>query len=173
VTWGIRVTKWWPGRLGVEGTIGYAPSSLSSSLAYTSPVYPAHVLTVSAKALLRVPLSGVRGVLHVGIGLGAVGHGDGAYPQWYIGPRTFLGGIANLGGVIKLAGPVGLRFDAEDFMYRARLGPCTRSGPGSGSVCDVFGEWAGRTTGSRLQNDIVLSLGLGFALSRTAQPGAP
>src|SRR5690242_3273256 len=90
---------------------------------------------------------------------------DGAYVDWYSGPRTFLGVIANLGGVIKLAGPVGLRFDAEDFVYLAHLGPCTRTGPGSGSVCDVFGNAAGRTTGSRLQDDIVPSLGLALAKS--------
>jgi hypothetical protein len=132
-----------------------------------TPVYPAHVSTVSAKALLRVPLPAVRGVLLVGGGLGAVGHGGDAYPGWYSGPKTFLGVIANLGGVSKLAGPVGLRFDAEDFVYPAHLGPCTRTGPGSGSVCDVVGETAGPSTGSRLQNDIVLSLGLALtAVSR-------
>jgi len=185
VTRGIRVTTWWPGRLGVEASVGYAPSSLWSNLvvyegvAYPPPphvepvsvkaVYPAHVWTVSAKALLRVPLPRVRGVLHVGGGLGAVGHGSGyggAYPQWYSGPRTFLGVIANLGGVIKLVGPVGWRFDAEDFVYLAHLGPCTRTGPGTGSVCDVVGEAAGPSTGSRLQNDLVLSLGLALAVRR-------
>src|SRR5207249_10639479 len=35
---GIRVTKWGPGRLGFEATVGYAPSSLWSSLAYTARV---------------------------------------------------------------------------------------------------------------------------------------
>jgi hypothetical protein len=109
-------------------------------------------------------------VLHVGGGLGAVGHGGDAYVGWYSGPRTFLGVIANLGGVIKLAGPVGLRFDAEDFTYPARLGPCTRTGAPEQGVCDVVGNAAGRTTGSRLQNDIVLSLGFAFAVNRTGQP---
>src|SRR5437764_4202200 len=51
VTLGMRVTKWWPGRLGVEGTVGYAPSPLwSSQYGFT---FPAHVLTVSAKAFLE------------------------------------------------------------------------------------------------------------------------
>jgi hypothetical protein len=31
-TWGIRVTKWGPGRLGVEASVGYAPSSLWSNI---------------------------------------------------------------------------------------------------------------------------------------------
>ena len=59
---GIRVTKWGRGRLGFEATVGYAPSSLWSSLAYTAPVYDAHVLTMSLKALLRVtPPPSARG----------------------------------------------------------------------------------------------------------------
>ena len=60
--WGIRVTMWGPGRLAFEATVGYAPSSLWSSLAYTAPVYDAHVLTMSLKALLRVtPPPSARG----------------------------------------------------------------------------------------------------------------
>jgi hypothetical protein len=171
---GLRVTKWGPGRLGLEVSVGYAPSALWTSSNYSgTPVYPAHVLTVSAKALVRMPLPGLRGGLHVGTGLGAVGHGGWiAYPGWYSGPRTFLGVIANLGGVIKLAAPVGVRFDVEDFMYSARLGPCTRTGPGYGSVCDVYQNRAGISGGSRFQNDLVLSLGVAFALNRTAQPRA-
>ena len=124
---------------------------------------------MSAKLLLRVPVAWVSGGLHVGAGLGAVDHEsafDGAYPPSdYNGPKRFLGAIWNLGGVIKHLGPVGLRLDAEDFMYVARLGPCTRSGAGSASVCDVFDNLASRTTGPRLQNDIVVSLGFALAVN--------
>src|SRR5438552_3140806 len=63
--WGIRVTKWGPGRLAFEATVGYAPSSLWSSLAYTAPVYDAHVLTMSLKALLRVTPPQARAGLYV------------------------------------------------------------------------------------------------------------
>jgi hypothetical protein len=174
VTLGMRVTLWGPGRLGIEGTVGSAPSSLWSSYPYRGgPVYSADVLTVSAKALLRLTPPAARAALRVGAGVGLVGHGGDAYPQWYTGPRTFLSGIASIGGVITVAPWVGLRFDAEDFVYAAHLGPCTRTGPGSGSVCDVYSENAGRSTGSRLQHDLVLSLGFAFTSSRTARPGAP
>jgi hypothetical protein len=169
VTLGMRVTKWWPGRVGVEATIGSAPSSLVSNFVYFGgPVYSADVLTVSAKALLRLTPATARATLHVGGGVSLVAHGGDAYPPTdYSGPTTFFGGIASVGGVIKLARWVGLRFDAEDFVYAAHLGPCTRTGPGRGSVCDVYGERAGRSTGSRLQNDLVLSLG--FALRPEAR----
>src|SRR2546429_5001261 len=72
VTLGMRVTKWWPGRLGVEGTVGYAPSPLwSSQYGFT---FPAHVLTVSAKAFLRVTSPAAWAALHVGGGVGLLGH---------------------------------------------------------------------------------------------------
>src|SRR5437762_13931188 len=48
---GIRVTKWGRGRLGFEATVGYSPSSLWSSLAYTAPVYDAHVLPARRRSL--------------------------------------------------------------------------------------------------------------------------
>jgi len=97
--------------------------------------------------------------------VGLVDHGGGAWnsDQSYHGPKMFVGGIANAGAAVKPVGWLRLRFDAEDFVYFAHLGPCTRSGPGSGGVCDVFGEWAARTTGARLQNDLVLSVGIAFA----------
>lgn len=191
-TRGVRVTWWSPGHVGIEASFGYAPSSLWSRFWWLgcrtspglpvgvvnppvecgdlleTPVYPAHVSTVSAKALLRVPLPWGRGRLHVGAGLGAVGHGGPAYhADTYNGPRTFLGVIASVGGVIKLVGPVGMRFDAEDFWYSAHLGPCTRTGPGYGGVCDAFGNAAGRTSGPQLQRDLVFTLGLALtAVSR-------
>lgn len=165
VSLGIRVTKWWQGRLGIEGTIGSAPSSLVSNFAYFGgPVYSAQVLTVSVKALVRLTPPAARATLHVGGGVSLVDHSGAAYPTWYTGPRTFFGGIASAGAVINLARWVALRFDAEDFVYAAHLGPCTRTGPGVGSVCDVYSENAGRSTGSRLQNDVELSLGFALRL---------
>lgn len=167
VTVGARVTKWSPGRLGFEGSVGYAPSGLWSSLPYWGgPVYPAHVLTLGAKALLRVTPPDARVRLHVGGGVGLVGHGGLAYhSDSYSGPTTFFGGIATASGAVMLTGRLRLQFSAEDFSYAARLGPCGRTGPGYGGVCDVFGENAARTTGSRLQNDVVLSLGFAFPLA--------
>src|SRR5260370_14283915 len=59
---GARVTWWGPGRLGIEGTVGYAPSDLWTSNALT---YPAHVTTGRVKAPLRVTPPAARAPLHV------------------------------------------------------------------------------------------------------------
>ena len=162
VTLGMRVTKWWPGRLGVEGTVGYAPSPLwSSQYGFT---FPAHVLTVSGKAFLRVTSPAAWAALHVGGGVGLVGHGGDAYRPWYVGPKTFVGGVANARAVMKLARWVALQLDAEDFVYSARIGRCTRTKGGNDGVCDLWNATlaAGGPTGSTRQSDLVLSLG--FAL---------
>ena len=163
VALGLRVTKWWPSQWGFEASFGYAPSSLMSTYATSiqRPAYGAHVLTVSAQALLRLTPPAARARLRVGAGLSLVGHGGGsAYPEWpdYMGPRTFVGGIASLGGVINLNNWLGLRIDAEDYVYVAHIGPCGISELGFG-VCDVHGGHTLKSTGSRLQNDFVLSLG--------------
>jgi hypothetical protein len=165
-TVGIRMTKWWSGRLGIEGTVANAPSALWSSL--RGLTYPAQVLTVSAKALLQVTPP-ARAALHVGGGLGLVGHSGDAYPPWYVGPTTFLSGIVNVGANIKLTRWMVLRFDAEDFVYSAHVGDCTRTGASQGGACDIWDTAVltrppitATPTSSVVQNDLVLSLGLGL-----------
>jgi len=159
---GARVTLWGPGRLGIEGTVGYASSGIWSSV--SGLTYPAHVLAGSVKARLRVTPPAARPALHVAGGVSFVGRNGDAYPSWYLGPWTYVGGIANVDAVIKLARWVGLRFDAEDFVYAARLGQCTRAGGNQPGVCEVYSfSRSNQSTSSKLQNDLVLSLGIAFA----------
>lgn len=177
LTLGLRVTKWWPGRLGFEGRVGHAPSSslrISGGASITpQPIfYSSDVWTMSAEALVRLTAQTARAAFRLGGGVGLVGHGGGAYdPTDYIGPTTFVGGIAGVGAAIKVGRWMSLRLDAEDFMYSAHLGPCRRSGAAGPGVCTVFGNNAGRTTGSRLQNDLVLSLGFALDLSKLPPAG--
>jgi hypothetical protein len=163
VTEGARLTLWWPGRLGIDATVGSAPSALWSGL---TGLNPAAVQTASAKVLLQVTPPAARAALRVGGGVGRVGHSGNAYPTWYVGPATFLGGIANVGASIKLTPWLVVRFDAEDFVYAAHVGDCTRTT--SGDVCDIWST-AGTTrmtatpTASVLQHDVVLSFGIGLS----------
>ena len=170
---GIRVTHWWPGHLGIEGTLGYAPSRLNSTEPATEN---AHVLTVSARGLLRITSPRSRVGLHVGAGLGLVNHGGFAYPDWYAGPTTFLSAIAKLGASIKLTRWVAVRLDAEDFVYPAHVGRCFRTGAGGGVACDIWdagelgtvgGGFRVTPTPTVVQNDLVISLALAVTLDRT------
>jgi hypothetical protein len=171
---GVRVTHWWPDHLGIEGTLGYAPSPLKGTQD-PSPV-TAHVLTASAQGLLRVTSAMARVGLSLGGGVGLVTHGGFAYPPWYVGPVTFLGGIANVGASIRLTKRVAVRLDAEDFIYSAHVGRCTRSGAPGGGACDIWnagelgsvgGGFKVTPTASVVQNDLVLSVALTVILDRT------
>jgi hypothetical protein len=157
VTLGMRVTRWWPGRRGFEVSVGYAPSSVMPSMGTS---LPAHVLTVSAKVLWRVTPPASRAGLHVGGGVGIVGHGGPAYSEAsFLGSRASFGGAAVVGGVVKLASLLQWRFDAEDFAYFGYL-TCQRTGAGGG----VCGGQASGPTPLRLQNDVVLAFGFTLSL---------
>ena len=166
---GVLVTHWWPGHLGIEGTLGYAPSPLKGTQD-PSPV-SAHILAASAQGLLRVTSAKARVGLQMGGGVGLVNHGGFAYPPWYAGPTTFLGGIASVGASIRLTKRLAVRFDAEDFIYSAYVGRCTRTGAPGGGACDIWnagelgsgGTSSATPTASVVQNDLVLSVG--FALT--------
>ena len=171
---GIRVTKWGRGRLGFEATVGYAPSSLWSSLAYTAPVYDAHVLTMSLKALLRVtPPPSARG----------------AARGWWGGSRRSWRRRVELRSIVSRSEDVrrwdrerGRRSQASRLAeasvrcrrFRVLCAPWPMHAVGSGlrGVCDVFGEWAARTTGARLQNELVLSVGLALVLHVAERHGS-
>ncbi len=158
VTEGARLTLWWPGRLGIEATVGSAPSALWSSLNGLN--YPAAVQTASAKVLLQMTPPAARAALRVGGGVGRVGHSGNAY-SFYVGPTTFVGGIANVGASLKLTPWLIVRFDAEDFVYAAHVGRCTRTTSG---VCDIwFTAPTATPTASVLQHDVVLSFGIGLS----------
>ncbi len=167
-----RITGWrvtlWAGRVGIEGTTGSAPSDLWSS-SYGGVTYPAFVRTNSIKARLRVTPPAARAAVQVGGGVGWVRHHGYAFDQaWYLGPWNFTGGIANVGALIKLVRWVGVRFEVEDFVYSSHLGGCTRYLPLG--VCDVHGGDPNAplaSTGSTLQHDLVLSLGIAFVCCRS------
>jgi len=133
---------------GLRGQVGYAPSSLWSSLAYTAPVYDAHVLTMSLKALLRVtPPPSARG----------------AARGWWGGSRRSWRRRVELRSIVSRSEDVrrwdrerGRRSQASRLAeasvrcrrFRVLCAPWPMHAVGSGlrGVCDVFGEWAARTT---------------------------
>ena len=159
VTLGMRVTRWWPGRLGFEASVGYTPSSVQSG----GNSVPAHLLTVSAKVLRQVTPPAARAGLFVGGGVGVVVPGGPAYPdREYLGPGAWFGGIAVLGGVVKLASSLQGRFDAEDFAYFAYV-TCQRTGAGGG-VCGGSATTGNTPTPLRLQNDLVFAFGFTLLL---------
>jgi hypothetical protein len=138
---GGRVTLWWPSRVGVEGTFGYSPSGVTlAASGFGSKDTSAHVITASAKILVRVSPPGAPTSFHVGGGLGLVGHGGDAYGT---SGMTRFGGILGAGVAFKAGSLLALRLDAEDHLYNAHFSS------GGTSKSDY-----------KFQNDLVLSVGL-------------
>lgn len=176
VALGGRVTVWWTRQLGAEATLGYSPSGLSTGSAYVRDS-SAHVITGSARALMRISPSGGSPWLRLGGGVGFVSRGGGAYFEAGT-TRTSVCGTSSFAGVVSAGAGftfgrrwLALRLDAEDYLYRPGLYVNGES-PGCGDyyysqcrsigqVCNII-EAVSPT--NKFQDDLVLSVGLAVRL---------
>jgi hypothetical protein len=161
---GGRVTWWLPSRVGIEGTLAYAPSNVNPSATYDC-CDAAHVITASARVLAPVLSVGGSPLLRVGGGMGVVSHGGRAYAN--TSGATSIAGIASAGMALRLGPtPLMLRLDAEDYLFKPHLGAqpgCDRAG-----YTGFCGQLLRAPTAFKpqFQNDVVLSVGLAFAAGR-------
>lgn len=113
---GGHVTAWLTTRLGVEGTVSWAPSGVNFG-----GENDGYVMTESAKLVL-VPLTFIRGLatLHVGGGIGFAEHGGTAYMA--VGGATSAVPTVGAGIGVKVGASGSLlRIDAEDSWFRPHL----------------------------------------------------
>ena len=177
VTLGGRLTLWWSSRLGAEATIGYSPSDLSA-VAIQLADGSAHVITASARALMRIsPTGGGSPWLRLGGGVGFVSRGGGAYLERGTTLRSVCGtsrvtGVVSAGAGFAFGrGGLALRLDAENYMYPAGLyvnGESPGCG-GSQSQCRGFGNQVCNiieavSPTNKFQDDLILSVGLAVKL---------
>jgi hypothetical protein len=171
---GGRLTVWWR-HLGVEASVGYSPSGVSTVGAYVGDS-SAHVNTASVRALMRISPTGGSPWLRLGGGVGWVSRGGGAYSEWGTTLTSVCGtssraGVVSAGAGFKFAGGwLTLRLDADDYLYRARLYTYGES-PGCdyyqsqcrsiGQVCNIIERV---TPLNKFQDDLVLSVGLALSL---------
>lgn len=176
VALGGRLTVWWTSRLGAEATLGYSPSGVSTGT-YVVRDSSAHVITGSARALMRLSPTGGSPWLRLGGGVAFVSRGGGAYFEAGT-TRTSVCGTSSFAGVVSAGAGftfgrrwLALRLDAEDYLYRAGLYVNGES-PGCGDyyysqcrsigqVCNII-EAVSPT--NKFQDDLVLSVGLALRL---------
>lgn len=158
---GGRVTWWLPSHVGIEGTLGYAPSNVDPGATYGC-CNAAHVITASARVLAPLLLAGGAPLLRVGGGMGVVAHGGRAYAN--TSGATSIAGIASVGLAFPLGPtPLRLRLDVEDYLFNAHLG--AEPGCDRGGYTGFCGQLL-RASGAfkpQFQHDVVLSVGLAFA----------
>lgn len=158
---GARFTVWLRSGVGLEGTLGYAPSHVNSGVTYDC-CNAAHVIMASTRVVAPIGETNGSVSLRLGGGLGLVAHGGRAYI--HVGGATSVAGTASAGIAIKLpSSRLRLRLDVEDYVFKPSLS--ARPGCDTGGYTGVCGHLARLTSyKSPLQNDFVLSAGL--ALSR-------
>ena len=176
VTLGGRLTLWWS-RLGAEATIGYSPSDVSAATIQLRDG-SAHVITASARALVRISATGGGSPwLRLGGGVGFVARGGGAYSEWrttltsVCGTSRFAGVMSATAGFTLGRGGLALRVDAENYMYPAGLYVNGES-PGCGGSQSQCRGWGNQVCNiieavsptNKFQDDLVLSVGLAVKL---------
>jgi len=159
-TLGVRATLWLLHWWGIEGTVNYAPSSLTGP----KPVSPssAYVIARSAKLLVRLNSPGANTVFHLGACPSRVRYGGPAYcgcndVYLQMSGSTFDGWVAAAGALFNPSRLISLRLDAEDYRFRAYF--ACRSGGNSPGVCNY-----GFARTYKRQNDLVVSLGAALRL---------
>lgn len=167
VSLGSRLTVWLPGRVGIEFTVNYAPSDVKGIGAYSGAFAgptAAHVMAGSAKALVRQGSPDATPAFHVGGGVGIVDYGGPAYSfgDLQSGHASFSG-IVTGGATFGLSSSLAMRLDAEDYVFIAHF-QCSYNYQDRG-VCAAVNQ-GGQNSSSKLQNDLVLSLGLAIHLTR-------
>jgi len=175
VALGGRLTVWWTRHLGAEATLGYSPSGVSTVGAQPFDS-SARVITASARAVMQIsPTGGSSPWLRLGVGVGLLSQGGGAYTGSGPGNGTenvcgtdHVAAVVTAGTALKIGRSASaLRLDADDYLYSARL----RAG---GSTCSLQCRNLGQpflcnvvestSPVAKFQNDLVLSVGLAIPI---------
>ncbi|MDX2059754.1 MAG: hypothetical protein SFV24_18225 [Gemmatimonadales bacterium] len=140
---GGRITVSGRGRFGIEGTYFYSGSDMRVTVGPIATVLDGEVQGGSLKGVYRAT-NGLTGTdLLVGAGLSAVHHSGRAYT--YASGQFDVGGVLGAGLHIVMSPMVTLRFDGEAYLYNWSATPLL---------------------GSRMQTDVLMTVGLGLKLGR-------
>ena len=140
VALGGRLTFWGGGRIGVEGTFAFAPSDVDNPSGGGADI-DARVVTGNASLLVGLLPSGSTAALFLRGGLALIARGGDAFEN--IDGKTDVGGVVGVGLRVPLGPVIGLRIDAEDYLYNAKFG----------------------SSRSSFQNDLMFTAGLAISLT--------
>lgn len=152
---GGHVTAWLSHRVGLEGTLSYAPSGVNMTCGDPNGcARDGRVLVGSVRVVMPLTFVGILRAVHVGGGIGVVDHGGPAYKS--VSGTTSAAPTVGAGVALRVAGSTLLRVDAEDSWFRSQLG-YQNSCVHVDAVCRAVES---SMLGS--QHDLILSVGLGF-----------
>jgi opacity protein-like surface antigen len=143
LTFGGRLGMQTTGPWGFEAALAYTTSGVESGGAEVD----GNLMLMSVRALRTIGSLGPSGSLHLGAGLAYVMRGGDAWDALDDGGVEGIndfGGTLGLGARFSLSPMLNLRVDLEDYIYSAK-----------------FNDSSTETEG-KLQNDLLLSVGLNF-----------
>jgi hypothetical protein len=136
---GARLTFWGSGPLGMEAVAGLTPASVKIAGGTVNGQRNLNVFTGGLKVMLGIsPKMSPLGI-YVGAGPAVIRRGEDVTAQ--SSSSTAFGGVVGGGMRIPFSSSIGLRFDAEDYIYKG----------------DIGGD-------RRTRNDLIVSTGLSLGL---------
>lgn len=136
---GVRLTVWGQSLFGLEAVAGLSPASVQVAGATLNGSRNQDLLTAGLKLMAGISPSVSAAGFHAGIGPAFIRRGEDAFSE--SGSRSRLGVVAGAGVRLPLSSRLGVRLDAEDYVYGGKIGDTSRA-------------W----------NDLILSTGLSLRL---------
>lgn len=140
VVGGARATLRGTGRMRFEGVLAVAAGAVQGTQGSSEPEVEGRVVLASVRAVWGLGAASGASAWHLTTGLGILSRGSVAYES--LDGATDIGAVIGIGTRTKIGERWSLRVDLEDNISSAEF------------------ELNGASSGSKLQNDLMLSVGL-------------
>ena len=137
---GLRATTGGAGRMRFEGVVAVAGGAVKGTSGSSEPEVEGRVILASVRALWGLGAGGGAAAWHLTTGVGVLSRGAYAYES--LDGTTDIGAVVGIGTRARIGDRWSLRIDLEDNISSAEF------------------ELGGASSGSTLQNDLMLSVGL-------------
>jgi hypothetical protein len=137
---GIRATAGGAGRMRFEGVVAMAGGAVKGTSSGSEPEVEGRVILASVRALWGLGGGSGASMWHLTTGVGILSRGAFAYES--LDGTTDIGAVLGIGTRARIGETWSLRIDLEDNISSAEF------------------EFGGASSGSKLQNDLMLSVGL-------------
>lgn len=141
---GLRMTTGGAGRMRFEGVVAVAGGAVKGTSGLSEPEVEGRVILASVRALWGLGAGGGAAAWHLTTGIGVLSRGAYAYES--LDGTTDIGAVIGIGTRARIGDRWSLRIDLEDNISSAEF------------------ELGGASSGSKLQNDLMLSVGLAIPL---------
>jgi hypothetical protein len=140
VVGGARATMRGSGRMRFEGVLAVAGGKVTGTQGSSEPEVEGRIILASVRALWSLGAGNGAAAWHLTTGLGILSRGSNAYEP--LDGTTDIGAVVGIGTRARIGERWSLRVDLEDNISSAEF------------------ELGGASSGSKLQNDLMLSVGL-------------